>query len=327
MKSIVTAALLLMLAVSAAGSVVTTYDEPWQEDILRRAVALVEVEVTKADRVEATAKVLKQLAGESVPEQIRVTGFAMLALGSYTNEPELPLRLAAGMRYYLLLLAPEDPAAPAGTFSLATPSTGFADHRGDRVAATYRISAHQALVPADLYEPTMSALFRKLHGAATPEDEAFVRKLIDTELKQPPQDVAEDSESFFRQHVALECCRHFGTPADLPLIDPFLASPGFHVQVSAVRAVAGIRSQAALDRLVGFLQKDHEGFAQVMAIWGLRDQDARQLRPRLESLRETLSDKPCGFRLNIMDPRVGTKFPENPRAALVELLESWPSPK
>ena len=41
----------------------------------------------------------------------------------------------------------------------------------------------------------------------------------------------------------------------------------------------------------------------------------------------TMSTDACGFALNIMDPRMGTRFPESPKQALDELLEAWQQPK
>jgi hypothetical protein len=335
MKMLVTLAIAAALGSAGAAPFFTTYNEPWHEDVLRAAIAFVEIEVTTVDASGFEARVLKQLAGERVPDHIKVNGYAMLEVESVFDhgdgnvDPELAFHFAPGEHCYLFLhrMKTEDVTAPADTFQIATPSAGFADVQASGVRATYRFSAHQAIVPVDLYEPSMAALFRKLHGTATAEDAAFVRKLIDTELHKAPQDVGQgDDATFFRQHVALECSRFFGTEQDLPLLDPFLASASFHVQVSAVRAVAGIHSEQAQARLIDFLGADHAAFAKALAIWGLRDQDARALAPRLEAMLGTMSTEKFGFGLNIMDPRVGTKFPETPRQALEQLLDGWKQP-
>ena len=221
-----------------------------------------------------------------------------------------------------------EPAAPADTFRIATPTTGFAPLMPRGVYATYRFSAHQAIVPAEIYEPSMAALFRKLHGSATAEDEAWVRSLVDVELHKEPRDVGQgDDDTFFRQHVALECLRSFGTEQDLPLLDPFLRASGFHVQLSAVRALAGIPGEPSQSRLLEFLTGDHPPVAKVLAVWGLRDQDARSLAPALEPLLATMSTEECGLGIKLMDPRIGTAFPESAHEALEELLEGWKAPK
>jgi len=306
----------------------TTWDEPWHEDVVRNAVSFVQVDVLESDAEGFRARLVKHLAGETTPAEFRVTGFSMLRIGSMTmsadGHSELSLQFNPQLRYYLFLAREAD--TPPGEYLVATPTTGWAKVVDDGVHATYRHSYHQALVPEDLYEASQSAIFRHLHDPSSVEaqEREAVRRLFATLLTQEPRDVQEDADLFFRQHVALECFRYFGEEDDLPLLEPFLACSGWHVQISAVRALAGVDCEESRARLLEFLRaSDRDPFAQVMAVWGLRRQDDRSVLPRLKELLPTASERETGFGGNIMDPRIGTRFPDSVKVALEKLIREW----
>ena len=70
------------IGLSCASTFAITWDEPWHEEVLRATdtFALVQVEQSKEDQV--TLKVLKNLAGETLPETVEVKGYSMLKLQS-----------------------------------------------------------------------------------------------------------------------------------------------------------------------------------------------------------------------------------------------------
>ena len=65
------------------------------------------------------------------------------------------------------------------------------------------------------------------------------------------------------------------------------------------------------------------GFAKVMCVWGLKRLNAKGMISRLEAYLKTGADQETGFGGNIMDPRVGTYFPESVKASIKELLHDW----
>ena len=84
-----------------------------------------------------------------------------------------------------------------------------------------------------------------------------------------------------------------------------------------------IDTPAARARLFAFLTEDREGFAKVMAVWGLRRLDAREFLERLVAFIPNAATEKTGFGGSIMDPRVGTRFPASVKAAAEELVARW----
>jgi len=170
-------------------------------------------------------------------------------------------------------------------------------------------------------------MFAALHGGAP--DAKFVRQLFGTWLKQAPQAPADDPDqcaTFFAQHAALECFRCLGTAADRELLEPFLRHDSYHVQISAVRALARIDTEEARARLFAFLTGGGEGFAKVMAVWGLRQLGAREYKDKLKAWLPEAPEEETGFGGGLMDPRIGTRFPRSVKAAVEELLAEWEKP-
>jgi hypothetical protein len=317
----------LLLTITPA-SRATTWDEPWQETVVKDADTFIKATVVESSPKSITLKVLKHLAGLEVPATLTVDRFSLLHLGSYSVGPdgmahELRFNFARNEDWYFFLKKVKD--KDRDTWAIATPTAGFAGAANGNVYATYRHSYHQALVPEDLYEPSMTAIFQFLHDQKY--DEKYVHNLIKTELSQPPHALkkgdADGQKIFFRQHVALESFYYFGTPAEYPLLEPFLKSDDYHTGISAVRAVSRIDTPAARQRLFDLLTSDRSGFSRVMAVWGLQRLNAREYLPKLREFAKNAPTEETGFGGNIMDPRVGTRFPNSVRAACEQLIAEW----
>lgn len=300
----------------------TTWDEPWMFEVISGADSFVKVDVTDNNDEEFTARITKQLAGEKAQETITVNAYHQLSFSSHSiDEDGFPFN--PDLDYYLFIKKGKKP----GEYSIATPTTGWAKVTESGVNATYRHSYHQALVPEDVYEMSMSAIFNKIHGVKT--DEKPVLAFMNTHLNTPPALLAKASEDpavadeFFLQHVALELFRYFGSPADMKRVEPFLVADDFHVQISAVRAIGRLKTKESQERLMKFIEGKQYGFAKIMAIWSLRDAHARQFKDRLKAFLETGEDEETGFGGNIMDPRVGTRFPSSVKSAITDLLKQW----
>jgi MYXO-CTERM domain-containing protein len=207
----------------------------------------------------------------------------------------------------------------------------FAPQKSGRrygVVGVYRHSYHAALVSPELYEWTQRAIFN--HSLLEPWDEKRVRKFITKELAAPPGPLETHVDSdFFRQHVALELLIHQGgagisAKAILPLLEPYLEDSGFHPQISAVRALSAVHGEASTERLLRFVEKpEREGFAKVMAIGDLEYRRTKKVQIRLEAYQAVAETEEIGFGGNIMDPRIGTYFPDSVKSSIDNVLEHW----
>jgi hypothetical protein len=315
-----------LIASCPAVALATTWDEPWHEAVVKDADVFVKALVVKNEPRKLTLKVLKHLAGIDTPETVVVDSYSLLSIGSFTvgAHSETDFNLAENEDWYFFLKKVKGKE----TWALATPTAARAGISGENVIATYRHSYHQALVPEDLYVPSMTAIFQFLHGQK--HDEAFVRGLFKTYLTQPPAEISgnddKNSDLFFKQHAALESFYYFGNPQDFDLLQPFLKSNNFHVRVSAVRAVSRIDTAKSREQLWDILNDKGDGFARVMAVWGLKRLDAREYMPKLREFAKTAPEERTGFGGNIMDPRVGTRFPRSVKAACEELINEWNRP-
>lgn len=314
---------LLLLASASPLPCFTTWDEPWHEAVVANAYSFVKLQVIDRDkdRKMVTAKVLDRIVGGAVPDQLAIDSYSMLdALTWSSPDDEIGFRLRKDNVYYVFLAKPEK----GDKFAIATPSAGWAHAEGGKVIATYRHSYHLSQVPEALYRETQKAIFQSLHGGK--HDDKAMQKLLREWLRKPPGELTDDtdeSQTFFCQHAALECFYYFGKPEDVELLEPFLRAESSHHQISAVRALSRIDTPAARARLFAFLTEDREGFAKVMAVWGLRRLDAREFLERLVAFIPNAATEKTGFGGSIMDPRVGTRFPASVKAAAEELVARW----
>jgi len=290
------------------------------DQVISNAQSLVCISVLDNHPEEVKAKVTKHLAGAVTPSEIKLVGYSFLSLGGDPFK-EAEFRFKPGSNYYLFLKKVDK--GPG--FLIATPTTGWAKIGDKDVYATYRHSYHQAVVPEEVYETTMVSIFNRIHGIKG--DERKVIQFVKTQLLKAPAIMKggsdETLQQFFLQHAALETFRYLGTEKDLALIDPFLEADDFHVQISAVRAISGVRSESVNQRLMDFIEAKRYGFAKVMAVWGLKAHDAKSMLPRLRKFLADGKDEETGFGGNIMDPRVGTRLPSSVKEAIKELIEAW----
>src|SRR5262249_49420545 len=123
-----------------------TWDEPWQDDVIRKADTLVKAEVLANDGKSVNIKVVETLAGAAVPERATVEGLTLLRLSSFPladEETKSPYKKAKPFSFSL-------PKQRGGKPGAAPPPTaGSARLEDGNVYATYRHSFHQALVPQE----------------------------------------------------------------------------------------------------------------------------------------------------------------------------------
>ena len=166
MRLLLAAAIIAVPSIAAAD----TWDEPWHDEVIRDAVALVrakQVAVDKGDVVRC--ELVKQVAGEPVPSVFRLTG-----LVSHHSGPQI------GAEQYLFLAETDAP----DVFKVITPTAAAAPITPAGVHATYRHSYHQALIPEDLYEASQRAMFRGARGDSYDVD--FVRPFILDSSEESP---------------------------------------------------------------------------------------------------------------------------------------------
>ncbi|MCG8416783.1 MAG: HEAT repeat domain-containing protein [Proteobacteria bacterium] len=295
------------MGLSAGPALATTWDEPWTEKVIAEADSFIEIEISQASPTVA-AKVVDVLAGERVPPTIQLAGFYLLDLGSRSGHgPEY--RYDPGTRLLCLVKESKKP----GTYGLATPTSGAARIRDDGlVIGALRHSYHQGLFVREDYVRAVAAIFKNLHGEPAKSD--FVAEWVDTYLGQPPAALENDATSpasrlFFAQHLVLESLYYFGRPEHFGRVVPFLGHKLFHHRISAARALSAIGGKKAVAALLDRLANDDSDFVKVMAVWALQRLDAKEAIPRLIELETTASEEPGGFGGNLMDPRIGTRFP------------------
>ncbi|MBG8554166.1 hypothetical protein [Hymenobacter guriensis] len=295
----------------------TTWDEPWQDQVVKGADHFVLAKVTEHDEKKGlTVTILRSLDGSNLAGSIAITDFYLLDICSTSggHGPEFHVEKADTCYFFLK-------KNPQGTYSLATPTTGFATVRQNKVAATYRHSYHQALVPQAVYEPTMTAIFNHYHGKSY--DATFIKSFLNQTLALPPATINEESmATFFLQHAALETIYHLGLTDFYALVQPFLRdSQNFHAQISAARALTPTNTPEAKQQLLALLKdKTTTDFTKTVAVWTLAAYKPIELKPELQKLAKHASTEENGFGGNIMDPRVCTHMP-SVKDALAKLTE------
>lgn len=316
----------LLLGLVFAGTVqATTWDEPWHEEVMAKADSFVKVRITEVQGASCKGEVLKTLAGVQISGQIELAGFSrlrVLSISSGSEELGLPFR--PGEIYYLFIKKD----AKTGKYQLPTPTSGWAGFRQKVVAATYRHSYHQALVPEDVYEKTMQAIFNGVKGQPydTEYMASFMKQQLSMSVASLAQNDPETNKRFFLQHVALESFYYLRKGIDLSLLIPFANSEDFHVQISACRAVSVIDSPASRELLMKLIEGKSNGFAKVMCVWGLKRLNAREMIPRMQAYLKSSNEEKTGFGGSIMDPRIGTFFPDSVQESVRSLLSEWDKP-
>lgn len=299
----------------------TTWDEPWQPQVVLKAqtFALYRVESLKED--SAVVTLVKHLAGERTNKKIRI---AAEESGRGLDHPHgEELWLESGQTYYLYLFR-----GPGGTWLLPTPSSGSDRLSPEgKVAGTYRISMHRVLVPRDVYEMTQTCIFEVMHARAC--DRGPVDKLVADALMEPvgrPSEAAteDDFRRFSLQHVALETAAALESPLPAEVLARFEAEKFPHVQISVLRYLsrAPIEDRWHRIALVVCDPGQHvltRGYGALL----LGVHDVRSEAATLEAC--AIGKTESAMLTEIMDPRIGTEFPYDLAEYVNELLARWKS--
>lgn len=297
---------LIAFAIISTTSFATTWDEPWQDKVIKEADYFVLGKIKSCNKTKGVTIEIKKLGGKELKEKITITDYYLLNLGSYSKTAELDFDFKKGEEYYFFIKKDS-----IGRYCIATPSAGYAIVDNGKVYATYRHSYHQALVPVDIYEKTMTAIFNNYHNL--PYDKQYIKDFVNKNLSIKPAGFNESEiDVFFNQHVALECVYHLRLTDYYSEIIPFLNdTANFHNQVSAARALIAYNTNECKQELLKVISDTtRDNFVQVICIWTLSDFIPTELKSELEKLLSTASTKRTGFGGNIMDPRVGTHFPD-----------------
>ncbi len=307
---------LVFLQVSLSLSA-TTWDEPWHAEVVAEAESFVFAKIKSYDEEKGVKlQAVETLAGKKVAKTIEITNFYLLDLCSRSagHGPEFHFSGAEESYFFLKKVK--------GKYCIATPTTGFAVLKQGNVYATYRHSYHQALVPKDIYQLTMTAIFRHLHQQAF--EPAPIKAYVDAQLsKKPAAFTEEEVDVFFGQHVALESIHHLNLDGYYANLKPFLLdTANFHNQISAARALHTSNSDECKTLLVNVLEESRiDPFVKLMCVRTLAHFKPLQLKARLIALSKNASNEENGFGGNIMDPRVCTSLP-SVKSALEELIDS-----
>jgi hypothetical protein len=306
----------LLFIAAAIPANATTWNEPWMDEVIRKADYFVLADIISVDEEKgAKIHIREQLGGATLPADLEISGFYCLDLTSLSggHGPEFHLP-DSGQCYFFLKKNDKD------AYCMPTPTTGFDYVVGDEVYATYRHSYHQTKIPAEVYRLTMQAIFNKAHGLEF--DEKPIREYIDAQLAKNPAGFEENElNTFFSQHVALETIYHLRLTGYDKEIRPFFEDDNnLHNRISAARALVTCNSTETQELLLKKIgSKENDNFTKVMCIWTLAELKPKELKSSLKKLVKTASEEETGFGGNIMDPRVGTHFP-NVKQALEELI-------
>lgn len=298
--------LLFICTIICAATHATTWDEPWQEKVIKDANYFVLAKVISCDVEKGiTIEVVKSLAGQALKGEIKVTDFYLLDLCSSSGGHGPEYHFDTTMQYYFFIQK-----NAKKEYCIATPTTGFAMTREGKVSATYRHSYHKAYVPVEVYEKTMTAIFNNYHNL--PYDQSYISTYANEHLSLKPAGFNENEiNTFFAQHVALECIYHLRLNGFYDKILPFLAdTSNFHNQISAARALRAYNTQACRQVLLQFISDTTmRNFSQVMCVWTLSEFRPTEFKLALTQAAKTAGSNQDSFGGDIMDPRTCTYIP------------------
>lgn len=290
----------------------TTWDEPWQGDILKEAEYMVLAEVSACEPSSGLTLDIKDAFGSKLKRSIDVSGFFMLDICSQSGE-EPTFNFEVGETCYFLLKK-----GKKGKFQMPTPTSGYAKLVDGEVYATYRHSYHQTLVPQEVYELTYREIwnFYRTQTYTPDQIEPFILRMA---TMVPAELVEEEIEVFFLQHAALETAFHLQVPIDFGLLRGFVESDNFHAQISALRAMQFAFLSSGPKQLERFLiatiqETERDPFTQLMAVLTLGRMHHVEGLQALRAIKDTISNEKPEFAGNLMDPRACTHLP-TPREA------------
>lgn len=311
--------LTILFLLGTIKTLATTWDEPWADKVIKEADYFVLADIISFDEEKGIKiKIIKQLGGTKLPSEIEITDYYLLELMSSSggHGAEFPSFKDIKQSYFFIKKNPQ------GKFCISTPTSGFDYIKDQKVYATYRHSYHQASVPIDIYEMTMTAIFNNYHNLEY--DQKSIANYIEKSLSLKPAGFGDDEiNTFFLQHVALETIFHLRLNNYFNVILPFFNdSSNFHNRVSASRALVGSNNKEVIKLLINKIATNKEDdFTTVNCIWTLKEFKPREMKLELEKLIENASTEDNGFGGNIMDPRVATSFP-TVKNALEDLIKT-----
>lgn len=309
--------LLLLIFLTATRSYSTTWNEPWIDKVIKEANSFILGKVISSDAEKGIrVQVLKTLGGQDLKGTILINNFysLMLCSSSVGHGAEFHIKNVDSCYFFINKNS-------KGQFCIATPTTGFDYVNQGNVTATFRHSYHQALVPVFVYEKAMTAVFNNYHNARYDRD--YIEKFIQENLSKPPAGFGEDEiNTFFLQHVALECIYHLKLNIQENLLLPFFNDGNnFHNQVSAARAMHSSNSEDNKRELLkGIGDTSRRNFTRVICVWSLSDLQPKEFKKELQKFEESASNEADDFGGDVMDPRVCTSIPSL-KTALKKLLD------
>jgi hypothetical protein len=309
-------ALLGLFILSGGVSKAISWNEPWAADVIKEAESFILARIDSFDSKKGiSVEIIKSLGGVEITGKIKITNFYHLDLCSMSSGDYPYFHFRGVKKCYFFLKKNKK-----GEYCIATPTAGFDRIQDSNVIATYRHSYHQAMVPIDVYEKTMTAIFNNYHGM--PYDTKYINSFVNKYLSLPPTGKDESAmKIFFLQHVALECIYHLRLEGFYSKIIPFLNDmANFHDQVSATRALVAYNTIECKTILLNIISDTARGcFVKVACIWTLKEFKPVELKDQLVKLSSTASSGECGFGGDIMDDRICTHFPDV-RAAIDDLI-------
>jgi hypothetical protein len=295
----------------------TTWDEPWTETVIKQSDYFVLANIISYDEEKGVKiKITKQLGGEKLPEELEITNFYLLNLMSTSGGHGAEFHFKDIEKSYFFIKK-----NAKGEYCISTPTSGFDFVKDGNVYATYRHSYHQALVPIDVYELTMTAIFNYYHQISY--DKSQIINFIEKNLLKTPAGFGKDEINiFFLQHVSLELIFHLKLDNFYNQILPFFHDiSNFHSRVSASRALIAYNNAETIKLLMNKIAKNEDDdFTTVICIWTLKEFNPKNKKKELKKFIKNASIEENGFGGNIMDPRVGTYFP-SVKSALEDLVE------
>lgn len=307
--------LIIGFVVLAISSLATTWDEPWQKEIIQKSEFFVFGKVLTTNDSLVTIDVNKSF-GKNLSGIITLDNFFLLKLCSISEDHGAEFVFENGEEGYFFLKKGKN-----GNYQIPTPTSGFDRIVEGKVYATYRHTYHQALMPIEIYELTYKEIWSKYHSSTFESEN--VLKFINENLNKEPAGFEENEiELFFKQHAALETAYLMDIELDFDILKKFSECKNFHSRVSSMRAMFNLKNDQIKTYLVEYLtDKENDDFTKVIAIWTLWKMNDNDVNERLWKLRNELSDEHNGFGGNVMDPRVCTHFP-SPQQAIIELREN-----
>lgn len=313
-KFIFSTTLFLLALMNTAKAV--TWDEPWQDSVIAKADCFVLAKIGHVNKHKGVKlHILKTLAGQEISGTVKVDDFYLLSICSFsTHGPEF--YFPKGECYFFLKKTENN------TYAIASPSAGFDYIEKNKVYGTYRISIDKCIIPIEVYERTMTAIFNRYHNVDY--DVSYMINFVTLQLNKKPFGYSkEEINGFYLQHAALECIYHLKLPGYYNLILPFFNdTSNYHSQISAARALSAYNSDECKQLLLTFIADTSQpAFAQTMCVNSLAYFKPIALKAELTQLKEKASNKDLRFGVGIMDPRVCTYVP-SPQRALANLLKT-----